>query len=134
MDSMRYEEVEQFLEKNTKAYIDFEEYGYISGRKTLLLKIEGLQINTYIKENEFIDRETIERLYGEEANPNHYYYYPYIRLVIEQEIDNREVQYSVLHLNKVYFTSGLQKIQLRSSGFRLGEQGVKPWINHTVNS
>ena len=119
---MTYEEAVEMLESNTRLVMDFEEYVLIGGRPYLALEIKDAMVINYIKERQELSIDEIKELYGEDANIAICYQHPYIRIVVEYE-----GELAVIHLNKTYFTSGLQKINLREQEEETTE-GVKPWF------
>lgn len=119
---MTYEEAVEMLESNTRLVMDFEEYVLIGGRPYLALEIKDAMVINYIKERQELSIDEIKELYGEDANIAICYQHPYIRIVVKYE-----GELAVIHLNKTYFTSGLQKISLREQEEEVSE-GVKPWF------
>lgn len=120
---MKYEEIIPFMRFNEHKIllVDFTEYGYTAlNIKEPILELENIRLIRCIKENEFISKEEIDTYYGEMDYFEHLCRYPQIRLVIEHE-----GEYKVLHLNKVFFTSELQILNIKIGS---EDVGVKSWI------
>lgn len=126
---MDYSKIEETLKSTTDLRIDFREHEFTSlNGKSPILEINGYKVVGYISPNEFIDQETVERYYGEEANFLNYCYYPYLRIIITNpnSLDDKEY---ILHLNEASFTSGLQEIDLyKASDTIQSLGGIQPWI------
>lgn len=108
MKEFKYDEIEKQLEYNPMADVVFEEY---DSNKELILKIEKFKVHTYIKENEFLDIEDVEEYYGELNREN--CYNPYLRLILVNP-EEEELKYYPVHLNKVYMSSGFQRLWIES--------------------
>lgn len=126
---MVYSKIEDTLKSNPNLRIDFREYEFTSlNGKSLILEINGYKVVGFISPNEFIDQETVERYYGEDANFLNYCYYPYLRIIITNpnSLDDKEY---ILHLNEASFTNGLQEIDLyKASDTIQSLGGIQPWI------
>lgn len=126
---MDYSKIEDTLKSNKNLRIDFREYEFTSlNGKYPILEINGYKVIGFISPNEFIDQETVERYYGEDANFLNYCYYPYLRIIITNPngLDNKEY---ILHLNEASFTNGLQEIDLyKASDTIQSLGGIQPWI------
>lgn len=126
---MDYSKIEETLKSNPNLRIDFREYEFTSlNGKSLILEVNGYKVIGFISPNEFIDQETVERYYGEDANFLNYCYYPYLRIIITNPngLDNKEY---ILHLNEASFTNGLQEIDLyKASDTIQSLGGIQPWI------
>lgn len=126
---MDYSKIEETLKSTTDLRIDFREYEFTSlNGKSLILEINGYKVIGFISPNEFIDKETVARYYGEEANFLNYCYYPYFRIIITNpnSLDDKEY---ILHLNEASFTNGLQEIDLyKASDTIQSLGGIQPWI------
>lgn len=126
---MDYSKIEDTLKSSPNLRINFREYEFTSlNGKSLILEINGYKVVGYINPNEFIDQETVERYYGEDANFLNYCYYPYLRIIITNpnSIDDKEY---ILHLNEASFTNGLQEIDLyKASDTIQSLGGIQPWI------
>lgn len=126
---MDYSKVEDTLKSSPNLRIDFREYEFTSlNGKSLILEVNGYKVVGYISPNEFIDQETVERYYGEDANFLNYCYYPYLRIIITKPngLDNKEY---ILHLNEASFTNGLQELDLyKASDTIQSLGGIQPWI------
>lgn len=126
---MDYSKIEETLKSTTDLRIDFREYEFTSlNGKSLILEINGYKVAGFISPNEFIDKETVARYYGEEANFLNYCYYPYFRIIITNpnSLDDKEY---ILHLNEASFTNGLQEIDLyKASDTIQSLGGIQPWI------
>lgn len=126
---MDYSKIKETLKSTTDLRIDFREYQMTSlNDRYLILEINGYKVVGFISPNEFIDQETVERYYGEEANFLNYCYYPYFRIIITNPngLDNKEY---ILHLNEASFTNGLQEIDLyKASDTIQSLGGIQPWI------
>ena len=126
---MDYSKIEDTLKSSTDLRIDFREYAFTSlNGKSLILEVNGYKVVGFISPNEFIDQETVERYYGEDANFLNYCYYPYLRIIITNpnSLDDKEY---ILHLNEASFTNGLQEIDLyKTSDTIQSLGGIQPWI------
>lgn len=126
---MDYSKIEDTLKSSPNLRIDFREYEFTSlNGKSLILEVNGYKVVGYISPNEFIDQETVERYYGEDANFLNYCYYPYLRIIITNpnSLDDKEY---ILHLNEASFTNGLQEIDLyKASDTIQSLGGIQPWI------
>ena len=126
---MDYSKIEDTLKSSHNLRIDFREYEFTSlNGKSLILEINGYKVVGFISPNEFIDQETVERYYGEDANFLNYCYYPYLRIIITNpnSLDDKEY---ILHLNEASFTNGLQEIDLyKASDTIQSLGGIQPWI------
>lgn len=126
---MDYSKIEETLKSSTDLRIDFREYQFTSlNGKSLILEINGYKVIGFISPNEFIDKETVARYYGEEANFLNYCYYPYFRIIITNpnSLDDKEY---ILHLNEASFTNGLQEMDLyKASDTIQSLGGIQPWI------
>lgn len=126
---MDYSKIEDTLKSSPNLRINFREYEFTSlNGKSLILEVNGYKVVGYINPNEFIDQETVERYYGEDANFLNYCYYPYLRIIITNpnSIDDKEY---ILHLNEASFTNGLQEIDLyKASDTIQSLGGIQPWI------
>lgn len=120
MTYLSYEEVEPILKKNLlNSTVNFQEYGYINPqRKTLLLQLTDCPIINYIEENQLLEREEVARYYGEDAIYENYCLCPYLRIVVDVGDEIQEER--ILHLNKTYFSIGLQKIQINTNKEEVG--------------
>lgn len=133
---MEYDEILPFLEQKPRCLISFKEYiKDIRGVKKEVLNIENYEVINFIRENEFIDKVKIKEYYGEDVeNFENFCIYPYIRLVISAPkskdvfANEGDKEVYVIHLNRAYFTSNLQKIELydKSIDFNV-EDGIRPW-------
>ena len=119
---MTYDEALAMLKSDNQLIMDFEEYVLIGNKPYLALEITDAVVLRYIDERQKLSSDEIRDLYGEDANIAICYMYPYLRIVVDCDGEK-----AVIHLNKAYFTSGLQKINLRRQTFEEGE-GVKPWF------
>lgn len=126
---MDYSKIEDTLKSSPNLRIDFREYEFTSlNGKSLILEINGYKVVGYISPNEFIDQETVERYYGEDANFLNYCYYPYLRIIITNpnSLDDKEY---ILHLNEASFINGLQELDLyKASDTIQSLGGIQPWI------
>lgn len=126
---MDYSKIEDTLKSSPNLRIDFREYEFTSlNGKSLILEINGYKVVGFISPNEFIDQETVERYYGEDANFLNYCYYPYLRIIITNpnSLDDKEY---ILHLNEASFTNGLQELDLyKASDTIQSLGGIQPWI------
>lgn len=126
---MDYSKIEETLKSSPNLRIDFREYEFTSlNGKSLILEVNGYKVVGYISPNEFIDQETVERYYGEDANFLNYCYYPYLRIIITNpnSLDDKEY---ILHLNEASFTNGLQELDLyKASDTIQSLGGIQPWI------
>lgn len=126
---MNYSSIEETLKTSADLSIDFREYKIVGlDKKDLILDISGYKVIGFISPNEFIDRDTVKRYYGEEADFLNLCYYPYLRLIIKKpnSLDDKEY---ILHLNKASFTNGLQEIDLyKASDTIQSIGGIQPWI------
>lgn len=126
---MDYSKIEETLKSNPNLRIDFREYEFTSlNCKYPILEVNGYKVIGFISPNEFIDQETVERYYGEDANFLNYCYYPYLRIIITNpnSLDDKEY---ILHLNEASFTNGLQEIDLyKASDTIQSLGGIQPWI------
>lgn len=126
---MLYENIEKFLKEyeNQTIYINFKEYGCLSyNTKTPILEIDNYVVQGYIKENQFIDRELVAKYYGHESSFEDLCTYPYLRIIIKHPEEER---LKVLHLNKAYFTSGFQEVELNVGSLNMNVLGAKSWID-----
>lgn len=106
MKELKYDEIEECFETSFKKKVVFEEY---DRNMSLLLKVEGFETHTYIKENEFLDRDQVLEYYGEDRETE--CYNPYIRLILTNPEDESDIiKYYPIHLNKAYMSSGYQKL------------------------
>lgn len=126
---MDYSEIEDTLKSSPNLRIDFREYEFTSlNGKNLILEVNGYKVIGFISPNEFIDQETVERYYGEDANFLNYCYYPYLRIIITNPNNLDDKEY-ILHLNEASFTNGLQEIDLyKASDTIQSLGGIQPWI------
>ena len=126
---MDYSKIEDTLKSSPNLRVDFREYEFTSlNGKSLILEVNGYKVVGYISPNEFIDQETVERYYGEDANFLNYCYYPYLRIIITNpnSLDDKEY---ILHLNEASFTNGLQELDLyKASDTIQSLGGIQPWI------
>lgn len=126
---MDYSKIEDTLKSSPNLRVDFREYEFTSlNGKNLILEVNGYKVIGFISPNEFIDQETVERYYGEDANFLNYCYYPYLRIIITNpnSLDDKEY---ILHLNEASFTNGLQEIDLyKASDTIQSLGGIQPWI------
>lgn len=126
---MDYSKIEDTLKSSPNLRIDFREYEFTSlNGKNLILEVNGYKVIRFISPNEFIDQETVERYYGEDANFLNYCYYPYLRIIITNpnSLDNKEY---ILHLNEASFINGLQELDLyKASDTIQSLGGIQPWI------
>lgn len=126
---MDYSKIEDTLKSSPNLRIDFREYEFTSlNGKSLILEVNGYKVIGFISPNEFIDQETVERYYGEDANFLNYCYYPYLRIIITNpnSLDDKEY---ILHLNEASFTNGLQELDLyKASDTIQSLGGIQPWI------
>lgn len=126
---MDYSKIEDTLKSSPNLRIDFREYEFTSlNGKNLILEVNGYKVIGFISPNEFIDQETVERYYGEDANFLNYCYYPYLRIIITNPNNLDDKEY-ILHLNEASFTNGLQEIDLyKASDTIQSLGGIQPWI------
>lgn len=126
---MDYSRIEDTLKSSPNLRIDFREYEFTSlNGKSLILEVNGYKVIGFISPNEFIDQETVERYYGEDANFLNYCYYPYLRIIITNpnSLDDKEY---ILHLNEASFINGLQELDLyKASDTIQSLGGIQPWI------
>lgn len=126
---MDYSNIEETLKSSPNLRIDFREYEFTSlNGKSLILEVNSYKVIGFISPNEFIDQETVERYYGEDANFLNYCYYPYLRIIITNpnSLDDKEY---ILHLNEASFTNGLQELDLyKASDTIQSLGGIQPWI------
>lgn len=114
MRELKYKEIEEYLSINLRPEIVFEEY---DNNNCLLLRMEQIEVFTFIKENEFLAPEDIETYYGESMISE--CYYPYIRLILTNTTpigtidDATESKYYPIHLNKIFMDNGLQKVLVK---------------------
>lgn len=126
---MDYSKIEDTLKSSPNLRVDFREYEFTSlNGKNLILEVNGYKVIGFISPNEFIDQETVERYYGEDANFLNYCYYPYLRIIITNPNNLDDKEY-ILHLNEASFTNGLQEIDLyKASDTIQSLGGIQPWI------
>lgn len=126
---MDYSKIADTLKSSPNLRIDFREYEFTSlNGKNLILEVNGYKVIGFISPNEFIDQETVERYYGEDANFLNYCYYPYLRIIITNpnSLDDKEY---ILHLNEASFINGLQELDLyKASDTIQSLGGIQPWI------
>ncbi len=133
---MDYEQAKNYLIRNPRCKINFKEYAEdMSGHKREILRIEGCEVINFFNENEFLDRKKVSTYYGDEVIYEDFCTYPYLRIVIKvpdsKDIftDSEEKNTYVIHLNKAYFNSNLQEIDLyqdnKDPSNALG--AIKPW-------
>lgn len=114
MRELKYNEIEEYLSINPRAEMVFEEY---DNNNCLLLRMEQVEVFTFIKENEFLAPEDVETYYGEYMISE--CYHPYIRLILTNTIpigainDVTESKYYPIHLNKIFMDNGLQKVLVK---------------------
>lgn len=128
---MLYEDIENKIETSDKLRLDFKEYRFTGlNVKTEILEINNFELVAYVKENEFLDQEMINRFYGDNVNTLNLHYYPYLRLVIANPEDiGVDKKLYVLHLNKASFTAGLQELELYETKNTIQSLGgINPWI------
>lgn len=130
---MKYDEVLNYLNKNPRCLIKFKEYSQdMRGVKKEILSITDCEVFSFIKEQEIIGRESIEKYYGNFEDFKSYITFPYIRIVIEADLNDSytgfddDKKYITIHLNKTYMEAGLQEIDLYQENSNV-EGEILPW-------
>ena len=138
MEKIEYKEIEEYLQTHPSSLVNFQE---LDRDKSIMLDVKGYEIYTYIKPNEFLEREQVEMYYGEEGVEENYKAlctHPFYRLVIQEpreihmgaivsEVQEEPDRYTI-HLNECYMNQGFQKLYMEKIEELETTQGPQLWI------
>lgn len=125
---MEYGEIKEFLETNQNLILDMVETDYTG---QVLLEIKDYPIHNYIRENEYLGDEEIERYYGvgkevSWEDKKDLIMRPFIRLILKHEDIDQPADFIVLDIVPSYISMGYQKVRAYSREIPQGE--IKAWI------
>ena len=125
---MEYREIKEVLETNQNLILDMVETDYTG---QVLLEIKEYPIYSYIRENEYLGDEEIERYYGVERqvsweDKKDLIMRPFIRLILKHENIDQPTDFIVLNIVPFYISMGYQKVRVYPREIPQGE--IKAWI------